>query len=492
MKIIIVGGGIAGTSLYLHLLQHLPNPPAPYPPHELLIYESHEPKPSSSPSTSTSLSSPSSNSPESEPPTTPNLTPSTTTIGGGLALAPNGMRILARLSSELHEAVLAQGFANERFIFRSARGWRLSSMPCTDARVPGEACVSMSRMGLWEVLRGFVEASGDGEGVIRYKKVAEVGQGASGKPIVKFEDGEVEEADLVVGADGVRSVVKKGAFGEGYAPVYMNQAGVGGFVKGPLPDEVKREKGMVFTFGGNGFFGYGSSASEEEESLMWWSTYHTPSLPTSDDLSIPTITTELRERHAAWKDPVIQTIISSVADSVSSIYPTWTTPPLPHWGRNALILIGDAAHALQPTSGQGASQCLEDGLTLSLILSHYLNKVYNETDASEQSGSGVDLQATIDATASVLYAVREPRVREISDAAKKMDRGKGDIGVVGEMVMCGFMWLFGKVPWIAQLLFGDMNERLYAWDVDAEVKKGIAKYETEARTESGTATAGAA
>ncbi|KAF2801699.1 FAD/NAD(P)-binding domain-containing protein [Mytilinidion resinicola] len=448
MKIIIVGGGIAGTSLYLHLLQHLPVPPAPYPPHELLIYESHNPQPKASSSSSPNASS---SSPAPEPSAKPNLTPSTTTIGGGLALAPNGMRVLARLSPSLHTAVLAQGFANERFVFRAARGWRLSSMPCTDVRVPGEACVSMSRMGLWEVLRGFVEASGEGKGVIRYKKVVEVDQGEDGRPAVKFGDGEVEEADLVVGADGVRSVVKKGVFGEGFEPVYMNQAGVGGFVKGRLPDEVKKEKGMIFTFGGNGFFGYGSSAPEEEESLMWWSTYHTPSLPTSNDLSIPTITAELRKRHAAWKDPVIQNIISSVAGSVSSIYPTWTTPSLPHWGRGGLILIGDAAHALQPTSGQGASQCLEDGLALSLTLSHYLSKVYNETNESEQSGSVVDLQAAIDATASVLYAIREPRVRKISEAAKKMDRGKGDIGFFGEMIMCGFMWLFGKVPWIGEL-----------------------------------------
>ncbi len=77
----------------------------------------------------------------------------------------------------------------------------------------------ISRHGLWLSLKEAV-----GEGKILYRKVVEVDLSGGPKPVVRFEDGGEEEADLVVGADGVRSVVKKGVFGaedEGvYAPHY--------------------------------------------------------------------------------------------------------------------------------------------------------------------------------------------------------------------------------------------------------------------------------
>jgi 2-polyprenyl-6-methoxyphenol hydroxylase-like FAD-dependent oxidoreductase len=86
-------------------------------------------------------------------------------------------------------------------------------------------------MGLCDVLRSFVDnpgeerdvrdGEGEREGVVRYRKVVEVREGEDRRPGVAFEDGSVESADLVVGADGVRSVVKKGIFGETNPPVYM-------------------------------------------------------------------------------------------------------------------------------------------------------------------------------------------------------------------------------------------------------------------------------
>lgn len=43
-------------------------------------------------------------------------------------------------------------------------------------------------------------------------------------------------------------------------------------------------------------------------------------------------------------------------------------PELPHCGEKAIVLIGDAAHAIDPTTGQGASQALEDPQTFALLL----------------------------------------------------------------------------------------------------------------------------
>lgn len=90
-----------------------------------------------------------------------------------------------------------------------------------------EVCVSSSRYGLWACLRERVP-----EGDVVYRRVIGVeGAGVGGrKAVVRFEEGgdgggEEEECDLVVGADGVKSVVRKGIYGadEGggrYKPSY--------------------------------------------------------------------------------------------------------------------------------------------------------------------------------------------------------------------------------------------------------------------------------
>lgn len=73
-----------------------------------------------------------------------------------------------------------------------------------------EVCVAIGRQALWKCLSDVV-----GEGVVEFRKVTGVKQGeGGGRPKVTFENGEVEEADLVVGADGVRSVVREALFGK--------------------------------------------------------------------------------------------------------------------------------------------------------------------------------------------------------------------------------------------------------------------------------------
>lgn len=221
MKIIIVGGGIAGLATYLHLRKHLPNPPAPAPPHSIRVYESHRPRPSGAPVPGGDANL---NSFEA-------LSTSTAIVGGGLGVSPNGMRVLRDLDRTVHRAVTDQGFPCERFIFMGQNGWTLGVQPTSDRGGPDagagpggrggqpEVCVSSTRHGLWACLMAAVPA-----GVVQYKKVSRVRVRDGGRKVVVvvFEDGGEEECDLVIGADGVRSTVRKALFGDApeCAPVY--------------------------------------------------------------------------------------------------------------------------------------------------------------------------------------------------------------------------------------------------------------------------------
>ena len=198
----------------------------------------------------------------------------------------------------------------------------------------------------------------------------------------------------------------------------------------------------TMTFGADGFFGYGACSTTSETShnavstcspgdqAVWWSTYALENLPSKGEIDKDDIIRQLQSRHSSWKDPVIQKVIQKV--SIDSIYPTWTTPNLPTWERDGVVLVGDAAHALQTSSGQGVSQALEDAEMLGMVIARKL-----------ESGPASETEA-LQAAAKSYCELRMPRVRKISDHAKKLGDMKRKKNLVVEWMMYFFMWLGGK------------------------------------------------
>lgn len=103
---------------------------------------------------------------------------------------------------------------------------------------------------------------------------------------------------------------------------------------------------------------------------------------------------------------MIQKIIENT--TTDRIYPIWTTPDLPRWGGNGVVLLGDAAHTLQATSGQGASQALEDSIVFTLLLYHYLTKTETATD-----DMSLTTKDAIELSIKGLYEIRNPRIAYI-------------------------------------------------------------------------------
>jgi 2-polyprenyl-6-methoxyphenol hydroxylase-like FAD-dependent oxidoreductase len=206
---------------------------------------------------------------------------------------------------------------------------------------------------------------------------------------------------------------------------------------------------MNFIHGGNGFFGYFFSESDPSDpnrespydvskpgdTLAWWSTYEIKECPDRKTLDLADISRRLRERHAQWKDPVIQRVIRTAR--VSNMYPTWTSPPLPTWECDGVVLLGDAAHALPSTSGQGVSQALEDCESFALFLAHQL--------ARGDSSSPMTQRQAVTKAARQYMDLRKPRVTEILESAKRIQNVKRDMGIIREYAMYSFFKLMGEL-----------------------------------------------
>ncbi|KAF4463118.1 hypothetical protein FALBO_10059 [Fusarium albosuccineum] len=436
MEIVIIGAGISGCAVYLELRKHIPETSS------ITIYEAYD---TGKDTTAEQREQGETHS-------------STLLVGGGLAIAPNGLGVLRRLDEDLLRDVTGEGYVTSHSNLKDKNGNVLMRIEpngpskSTNANSASQMhSVACSRHSLWRCLRSRIPD----EHIIN-KRVLNVTANANSKNVVRFADGSDSiEADLVVGADGVRSIAKMALFPESkdpYPPNYEGLVGIGGFVSAADVKEIVEKGSMNFIFGGNGFFGYFFSdscpsgfhrgspfhVSEPGESLAWWSTYEIPECPDRKSLDLNEVISQLRERHSQWKDPVVQKILDSA--HIQNMYPTWTSPQLPTWQRDGVVLLGDAAHALPPTSGQGTSQALEDCEAFVLFLSHQIGKIDTQHDSVDPEA----MKQAINTAAKQYLALRQPRVREILEAAQKIQTSKRNMGVIQEYTMYTFMKIMGK------------------------------------------------
>ena len=196
MKIVIIGAGISGLSTYLFLRKHLPIPSPPAEPHFIRIYETYDTTRGRIGKDGLARGS-------------HDQSASSIGIGGGLGIVGNGLKVLKHLDESLFHHVVRNGHAMHAFKFSNARGWQLATLPIMSRDDPPLTCVMIARQELWNCLRVNVP-----DGAILTKKIDAVVATAGGqKSILKFADGSPnEEFDLVIGADGLKSVVRKAMF----------------------------------------------------------------------------------------------------------------------------------------------------------------------------------------------------------------------------------------------------------------------------------------
>ncbi len=274
-----------------------------------------------------------------------------------LTLAPNGLNALRGLG--LAAEALRRGVETRAIVLHNEHGKPLGTVDyARHASQFGAPSVTIRRGVLGEILLAAARSAGV---PIHFEAAVSAVTNLDSGVAVTTGDGVTHSFDVLVGADGLRSTVRALVMPGLPAPSYNGLLGSGGIVD--APDVPPTDGRMLMTFGRRAFFGYIKDAGGP---VYWFNSF-----PADEKQA------QLIDRQAApgyfaalhRTDPAInRRIIAAAAAEVSRIYPDFDVPSLPYWSRGRVMLIGDAAHAVTPHSGQGASMALEDALVLAACI----------------------------------------------------------------------------------------------------------------------------
>jgi 2-polyprenyl-6-methoxyphenol hydroxylase-like FAD-dependent oxidoreductase len=321
--------------------------------------------------------------------------------GSFLTVATNGIDALRALGADA--PVLARGFATPQIVLRSWTGKELGHGPLGVALADGTMSNTLKRTDLYSALAD--QAGARGIPTEYGKRLADaVVEGQRVRAI--FADGSEAVGDILIGADGAHSAARRLIDPAAPDAHYEGLLTTGGYVRGV--DVSAPVGGYEMIFGKSAFFGYVPAPTGE----VWWFA----NLP---DRHSPAGTERVHDE-AALRDRLLTafaddagpaTSLIKATSDIQPLTPIHTVPRLRAWHRGPMVILGDAAHAPSPTSGQGASLSVEDAVALAWAIRR---------------------NDTVPDAFAAFERERRARVEPIVRAAKRMNSSKaaGPIGRV--------------------------------------------------------------
>lgn len=312
-------------------------------------------------------------------------------IGALLVVAPNGLSALQVLGAE--GAVLALGQPIRTMILADGRGRKLGELPGL-AGLPPSVAVSHAK------LANTLRAQAVAEGItFEYGHQLVAAEETTEGVVARFANGSSASGDILIGADGIHSVVRTLIDPHAPEPVKLNLLNFGGVADVRLPT---RTDAMHFVFGDKGFFGYWL---QPDRRTAWFINLPSGTPMTSGEArAVHADEWMHRLRGAFGVDEPARTLLrQTTADHLVALGSMEMLPSLPMWHRGRMVLVGDAAHAPSSSSGQGASLAVESAVELARCL----------RDVPEANGAFVAYER-----------LRRSRVERVAARAAKTNQSK--------------------------------------------------------------------
>ena len=276
-------------------------------------------------------------------------------IGAFITVQVNGLDALRAIDAG---GVIGElGFETPNLKFRSGTGKHLgvagTGMPLADGTVGR----TLLRSDLYRALRDEAVRRGI---PVAYGRNLINAQSTSDGVIAEFADGSSARASVLIGADGIRSRVRSLIDPNAPSARYVPKLNIGGFAR--LSGIECKPGDYEMIFGQSCFFGYTLSPNGD---IWWFANPPYPDEPAPGALrNVPDAgwRAMLREHLKKDRGPALRIVEATEAPVFA--WPTYDIPSIPYWHRGRMVIIGDAAHATSPASGQGASMAIEDGVEL--------------------------------------------------------------------------------------------------------------------------------
>lgn len=343
-------------------------------------------------------------------------------VGAGIVVTPNATRVLHKLGlrDRLEALAVAPTFVRQR---RWQDGRTLLQAPVGKLAGPaGEPLFfTMHRA---DMLTMLAEALPAGRIHLSHKFIALDDTGD--RVELRFENGERAQADIVVGADGIHSAVRRILLGA-EAPRFTGCVAYRGLVPADrFPRSDLHSEDQLWLGPGSHFVHYPVQSGKLINFICLidrdgW---------TRESWTEPGDPDELRAFYAGWHQQV-RDLVATVQEIF--VWGLFDRAPLPRWSVGRITMLGDAAHPMLPFLAQGAAQAIEDGATLAAVLAQ-----------------GSDAVAAL----ARYEALRRPRTARVQDTARgnktrnHLPDGPQQIARDAQMTSGAANWSIGASAWV--------------------------------------------
>jgi len=273
-------------------------------------------------------------------------------LGFALNLAPNAIAALRELG--VADAIVHEGDLTGDAEIRAAGGRVLRRINISSALDRATSVVALR-----PVLHGALMNAVGADALVLARPVTAFDETGDRVRVIAA-DGTTEEGDVLVGADGVGSVVRKQIHPDEPRPTLSRYTAARGVAYGA--------NALMSGLSAVAYFGDGFEAATVQagrDAIYWYMSLLTADVRLDQDQP-----RAMLETRARTLDDHFRAILAATPDGDFRIEPLYERAPLERWGRGRVTLVGDAAHPMLPHTGQGAAQSLEDAVALGLALKH--------------------------------------------------------------------------------------------------------------------------
>ena len=300
--------------------------------------------------------------------------PALNEIGAGLNLSPNALMALRVLGVE--DQVIALGCESDFLVIRSWKSGRIISRMRRGAfrQQFGAPNLTVHRADLLDVLCGALKTV-----TLRFGARCIAVEQCDRGGVARFADGSEIEADIIVGADGIHSVVRKTLFGPD-APRFTGCICWRGMAAtSTVPRDIDVAEGAMWM----GPHGHVVHYPVRRGELINIVAHFDSDSWTEESWTRECDVSELTTTYAGWHPDLLRLYPYSARWYKWALY---DRDPVARWSKGRVTLLGDSAHAMLPYLGQGAAMALEDACVLSAAIARHANDL--DEACSHMSGPG--------------------------------------------------------------------------------------------------------